>query len=414
MIKNDVIILGLILSILGLVFRTSSSERPVLKKFFSLVPPLLLCYFIPSLLTTFHIVDEPSSSLYHFASNFLLPAALILLTMNVNLKEIFRLGPVSLIMFFTGSIGIILGGPIAMLIIYFISPDTLSGTGSNAVWRGLSAIAGSWIGGAPNQAAMYGIFKPSAQLYSMVITVDIVISQIWMAILLLGAAKSQLADRLFRANSSTLGKIIGNVKSFNTRTARITSLTDYAVILGIAFGFTALSQLLGGKLAAWFTNAGEIMERFNFTSGFFWLIILSTAFGIGLSMTSARNYEGAGASKIGTYFIYFLVATIGLKMDLLRIFDNPGLFALGAIWILIHGGLLILVGRMIRAPFFFLAVGSQANIGGAASAPVVAAAFNPVLAPVGVLLAVFGYVIGTYGGWLSAIIMQWISVILGL
>ena len=414
MIKNDVIILGLVLSILGLVFRTSSSENPVLKKFYSLVPPLILCYFVPSLLTTFHIVDEPSSGLYFVASNFLLPAALILITMNVNLKETFRLGPTALIMFLTGSIGVILGGPVSMMIMYLISPDTLAGSGPDSLWRGLSAIAGSWIGGAPNQAAMYGIFKPSGQLYSMVITADIVISQIWMALLLFGAAQSQRVDKFFRADTAPLEKIIGNVKNFATKTARIPTLVDIAAILGIAFGFTALSQILGEKLAGWFLQAGEIMERFNFTSGFFWLIVLATLFGIGLSMTPARNYEGAGASKIGTYFIYFLVATIGMKMDLMRIFDNPGLFVLGAIWISIHGGLLILVGRIIRAPFFFLAVGSQANIGGVASAPVVAAAFNPSLAPVGVLLAVLGYVLGTYGGWVSGLLMQWLSSILGL
>ncbi|MDX5325749.1 MAG: DUF819 family protein, partial [Bacteroidota bacterium] len=139
---------------------------------------------------------------------------------------------------------------------------------------------------------------------------------------------------------------------------------------------------------------------------FFWLIVMATTIGLVLSFTKARNYEGAGASKMGSVFIYILVATIGMKMNILEIFSNPSLFLVGLIWMAIHVLLLFIVGKLIRAPFFFLAVGSKANIGGAASAPVVAAAFHPSLAPVGVLLAVLGYALGTYGAWLCGILMQ--------
>jgi len=101
-----------------------------------------------------------------------------------------------------------------------------------------------------------------------------------------------------------------------------------------------------------------------------------------------------------------LVATIGMKMNILAIFENPGLFIVGLIWMAFHALLLIAVAKGIKAPFFFMAVGSQANVGGAASAPIVASAFHPSLAPVGVLLAVLGYAIGTYGAWICGILMQ--------
>ena len=151
------------------------------------------------------------------------------------------------------------------------------------------------------------------------------------------------------------------------------------------------------------------LKKFSLTSKFFWLIVMATTIGIVLSFTKARQYEGAGASKIGSIFIYFLVATIGMKMNVLEIFDNPGLFGVGAIWMAFHVLLLFIVGKLIKAPFFFLAVGSKANIGGAASAPVVAAAFHPSLAPVGVLLAVLGYALGTYGAWICGLLMQVVS-----
>ena len=128
-----------------------------------------------------------------------------------------------------------------------------------------------------------------------------------------------------------------------------------------------------------------------------------------LSFTKARELEGVGASRIGSVFIYILVATIGMKMNVLAIFDNPGLFIIGLIWMMIHASMLIAVAKVIKAPFFFMAVGSQANVGGAASAPIVASAFHPSLAPVGVLLAVLGYAIGTYGAWVCGVLMQVVS-----
>jgi uncharacterized membrane protein len=163
---------------------------------------------------------------------------------------------------------------------------------------------------------------------------------------------------------------------------------------------------MAGKIAPFIELHAPFLERFSLTSEFFWIIVLATTFGLIMSFTRVRNIEGAGASKIGSVFIYFLVATIGMKMNILKIFDNPGLFLVGGIWMVIHIGLLIMVGLIIRSPYFFLAVGSKANIGGAASAPIVAAAFHPSLAPVGVLLAVLGYALGTYGAWISGLIMQ--------
>jgi uncharacterized membrane protein len=139
------------------------------------------------------------------------------------------------------------------------------------------------------------------------------------------------------------------------------------------------------------------------------MISIATLIAVILSFTKARKLEGAGASKLGSVFIYILVTTIGMKMDLTMIFDNLGLLAIGLIWMSIHAVLLILVAKIIKAPYFFLAIGSQANVGGAASAPVVASAFHPSLATVGVLLAVFGYAVGTIGAIACTLLMQIIA-----
>ncbi len=409
LIHNDAVVLGILIILLAIIFYTSNSSNPLFRKFYSVVPMLLLCYFLPSLLTTFHIVDGENSKLYFVASRYLLPASLVLLTLSIDLKEIVKLGSKAIIMFLTGTVGVILGGPLAILIVSVINPVIIGGAGPDAVWRGMTTIAGSWIGGGANQAAMYEIFKPSDHLYSTMITVDVLVAEVWMAIMLIGVGKTKQIDRFFKADATSVEHLKNKMHDFSQKIARIPTTTDLMVILAVGIGVTGLSHWIADWIAPYIKIHAPVLNKFSLTSKFFWLIILSTTLGIGLSFTKLRNYEGAGASKIGSLFIYILVATIGMKMDVSKIFDNPGLFMVGGIWILIHIALLLIVGKLIKAPYFFLAVGSKANIGGAASAPVVAAAFHPALAPVGVLLAVLGYALGTYGAWICGLLMQMVA-----
>jgi uncharacterized membrane protein len=406
LINSDAVTLGILLLMLGIIFKTASSDHPFFKKFYTYVPMLLLCYFVPSLLTTFGIVNPHESQLYYVASRYFLPASLVLLTLSIDLKEIFKLGPKALIMFLTGTAGVIIGGPLAILATAAIAPEVVGGAGPEAVWRGMTTIAGSWIGGGANQAAMYKIFKPEDSLYSIMITVDVIVAEIWMAFLLLGVGRADSIDKYFKADATSVTELKNKMHDFSQSIARIPSLTDLMVILGLGLGATGAAHFLSDAIAPWIAENAAYLEKFSLTSKFFWLIVLSTTIGLILSFTKARNYEGAGASRIGSVFIYFLVATIGMKMNITEIFANPGLFGVGLIWMAIHVALLFLVAKLIRAPYFFLAVGSKANIGGAASAPVVAAAFHPSLAPVGVLLAVLGYALGTYGAWMCGLLMQ--------
>lgn len=408
---NDAIVLGLLMLALGFVFVTSSQKSGFWKKFYSVVPALLMCYLIPAILNSVGLISDATSQLYHVASRYFLPAALVLMTLSIDLKAVFNLGPKALIMFFTGTVGIIIGGPIAILIISFFSPETVGGVGPDAVWRGLATLAGSWIGGGANQAAMLEIFEYNPELYGGMVLVDIVVANILMALLLMGIGKSDSIDKWLKADTSAITALKDKVSAYAESVNRIPSLSDFMIMLGIAFGTVGFAhwgaELISNFLTSNFEAINDTKSAMSsFGSNFFWMITLATVVGIILSFTNVRKFEGAGASKIGSIFIYILVATIGMKMDLTMVFDNPGLIAIGLVWMAIHAGLLILVAKMIKAPYFFLAVGSQANVGGAASAPVVAAAFHPSLTTVGVLLAVFGYAIGTYGAILSALLMQ--------
>jgi len=409
LITNDAVVFGILMVLLAIIFITSSSQNPKIRKFYKVIPMLLLCYFLPSLLTTAGIVDPNASQLYTVASRYLLPACLVLLTLSIDLKEIMRLGPKALIMFLAGTFGVVIGGPLAILIVSAFSPETVGGTGESAIWRGMSTIAGSWIGGSANQAAMYEIFKPSGQLYAVMITIDVIVAEIWMAFILFGVDRASSINRFFKADDTAITRLQSKMQELSSRTMRIPSLAELMAILGIAFGATGLSHLIADNLAPFLQQNAPWLDKFSLTSSFFWLIVIATTIGLVLSFTRARKLEGAGASRIGSVFIYVLVATIGMKMDIREIFASPGLFVVGLIWMSIHVIILVIVAKIIKAPYFFLAVGSKANIGGAASAPIVAAAFHPSLAPVGVLLAVLGYALGTYAGWISSILMQMVA-----
>lgn len=406
LITNDAVVLGILLVILAIVFKTSASDRPYFRKFYSVIPSVLLCYLIPSLLNTFGIISGEHSGLYQIASRYLLPASLVLFTLSLDLKEIWKLRHKAGLMFITGSIGIMIGGPLAILIVSSFAPDIVGGQGPDAVWRGLTTIAGSWIGGGANQLAMFEVFQPSPNLFSAVIAVDVIVANIWMAVLLFGAGKSDTVDAYFRADSSAVNDLKDKIEKYRLSIMRIPTMADTMTILGVGFGITGLAHFFSDLIAPYLATHAPYLEQFSLTSGFFWLVVLATTCGMLLSFTKARQLEGAGASRFGSVFLYILVATIGMQMDVTAIVSQPGLFLVGIIWISIHMLLLLFVGKLIKAPFFFLAVGSQANVGGAASAPIVASAFHPALAPVGVLLSILGYAVGTYAAYISGLLMQ--------
>ena len=454
---NDAVTFGVLMIVLALIMYTSHLDNPSWKKFYRFVPALLLCYFVPALLNwpfglisphwydpgllgfisdngliipegmsydqiTNWLVDsnvdkadyvpfQRHSSLYFVASRYLLPASLILLCLSIDLKGVLNLGSKALIMFFTATIGIILGGPIALLIISSISPDIL-GADAGEVWKGLSTIAGSWIGGGANQAAMKEIYDVKDNLFGSMIVIDVIVANIWMGFLLYGAGISDKIDKKLKADNSSISSLKKSIEDYRASISQMPTTTGLFVLMAIAFGGVALSHFGSDIITPWMVGFKESLEaiRMNsFMSKFFWLIVIATTYGLILSFTRFRKLEGIGASRWGSIFIYILVATIGMKMNIGEIFDNLGLFTVGLTWMAIHIILLLTVAFLIKAPFFFVAVGSQANIGGAASAPIVASAFSPSLAPVGVLMAVLGYALGTYGAIICATLMQIVS-----
>ncbi|WP_251359176.1 DUF819 domain-containing protein [Kangiella sp. TOML190] len=423
LIQSDAVAFGVIMAVLGLIFFTSSRKQGFWHSFYKHIPALLLCYFVPGLLNTvfwddFRLFDPSSqTNIYYIASRFLLPAALFLLTLSIDFKKIIGLGWRAVAMFFAGTVGVVIGGPLAVLFFAFVAPEWV-GIGVDApkgeeIWAGLATVAGSWIGGGANQGAMQVLYDVSKDLFTAMAVMDVLVAEIWMVILLFLIKKSDSVDHWLKADNSSIEELKVTVEKYTKENEKIPTLTDYMMILGLGFGVVALSHTVGNFMPDFlkgFTSKGETLFKFftnvGMLSSFFWMIITATIAALYLSTTKARTLDHVGASKIGSVFIYVLVAAIGMGMDLTKIPEYYEIFLIGLLWMIIHVAILFIVAKLIKAPYFFVAVGSKANIGGAASAPVVASAFHPSLAPVGVLLAILGYAVGSVGAIATAIMMR--------
>ena len=403
LISNDFVGLGLIAATLALIFWAASGPTPLLKKIFAWVPALLLCYFIPAIYNTAGVIDGHNTSLYNpVARDVLLPAALVLLTLSIDLKGILGLGWKMLAMYVAAVVSIMFGAVVAFWLMGFIHPETVAG----GTWGGMAALAGSWIGGGANMLAMKEIFQVDATTFGQFAVVDVGVGYVWMAALIFLAGRAAKIDARSGADTSAIDELKERIARFQAEHERIPSLTDLMLIVAVAFGGVGLSHAIGAPLAAWFKANVSWAPQFSLDAPFVWVVVLSTTLGLSLSFTRARNLEGAGASRLGSLLLYFLIACIGMQMDLLALLDRPWLFLLGLIWIAVHIVLLWCLGKLLKVPFFYFAIGSQSNIGGPASAPVVAAAFHPALAPVGVLLGTMGYATGTYLAYIVGITLR--------
>ncbi len=389
LIKDQFGLLAILVAIPAIIFAINNHTAWG-KKFFGIVPPLVFAYFIPTILTSLGIIPD-SAPIYKQIKTFVLPASLLLLTLAIDVKGILKLGSKALIMFLTGTLGIVIGGPISLFIFKNALPPE--------IWKGMAALAGSWIGGGANFIAIGQSVGTTESMMGVMVIVDVLAANILTGILFFLAGRSEKIDAHLGADNSAIHELRDKVVNFQKETNRITTATDYFIMLALAFGGAYLAYILGNALPA----VGDIISHST------WKVIIITTLGVGLSFTPIKKYEGAGASKLGTVMLYLLIGVIGASANLKAVMEYPALFGMGLTWLAIHLLILFIVMKLIKAPLFFMAVGSQANVGGAASAPIVASAFHPALASVGVMLGIAGYVLGTYAALLCAKLLLLVS-----
>jgi len=355
------------------------SELPALQKVFRITPAVIYCYFVPTLSTTVGIIPM-ASPVYEWMTRYLLPVALLLLMITVDLKSILKLGRTALVMVTAGAIGIMIGAQIAYVAFArWLPPDG---------WKGLAALTGSWIGGTANMVAIAESVGTPDAIMGPIIVVDTVVGYGWMGVLLFLSAWQVLFDRRLQADTTALAETNKLLAELDTH-RQPTQLRDIAIILGLGFAGAVLAVQLGAALPA----LGDPTIISHTT----WAVLIVVTGGLLLSFTPVRNLEEVGASKVGYAALYLLLTAIGAQGNLMEVLSAPAFFFAGVLVITIHVAVMLAVARVIRAPFFFVATGSVANIGGAGTAPIVASVYHPAMAPVGLLMAVAGYILGIYG-----------------
>lgn len=367
---------ALLAGVLALVFWLSTI--PALKKFFTIMPPVIWAYFVPMFLTTTGITPA-SSEVYSWMSRYLLPFSLFLLMITVDLPSILKLGRKAIIMMLVGTAGIVIGGPLAYLIFgAFLPADA---------WQGFATLSGSWIGGTANMLAIKESVGAPDSVLGPIIVVDTVVGYGWMGVLIFLSAFQKRFDAWVGADNSAIEQANARLSEID-QTRRPVLLDDLVYIVGLTLVATIIAIAIGDRLPP----VGDP----TIVSPATWAILIVVTVGLSLSFTPLRKLESAGASRIGFLALYLLLTSIGARADLKAVLDAPLYLAAGAVWISVHIALLMIFAKIIKAPLFFVATGSMANVGGAASAPVVASVYHPAMAPVGLLMGVSGYILGIY------------------
>lgn len=379
-------ILTFLILIIGLVYWLNSLPR--LSKFFRFLTPVLWIYFLPMLATTIGILPS-ESPVYTWIRRHCLPVALILLLLSANLPTIARLGGKAILTMLAGTFGIVIGGPIVVLLFKNNLPPES--------WKGIAALSGSWIGGSHNLVAISESVGTPESLLGPIIVVDTVIGYTWMGVVIALSSFQDRFDRWAKVDRSIVEDISRRMKEIDKSNRRPLKFTDLTLLMSIAFGGSYLCLQLGELLP----QLGEVVTSFA------WTVILVTTAGLILSFTRLSNLEYAGASHLGNFFLFLLLASIGARADLKAIVQFPVFVLVGIIWIAIHAACLFVAGKILKSPMFLVATSSQANIGGPVTAPIVASVFQSSLAPVGLLMAVFGSILGIYAGLLCAQLCYW-------
>jgi len=369
-------------------------------KLFEFLPPLVFIYATPVLLSNFGVIPY-SSPTYDFLFKYGLPIFIVLMLIKVDVLGAVRIMGKGVFVMLLGSIGVVVGGAIA----YKLGQTLHIGNSlplEQDSWRAFGTLAGSWIGGTGNMAAAYAGLEGEPSHMTMAAAADQMVYLIWLPILLGSKAFADRFNRFMKVPADRIELMEQAAGKFNT-SEDAPSMTGFLYLGLLAIGFTAIARSLSEILPP-----VVIAGTTAITAGT-WLILLVTTFALIASVTPARKLPAA--QPIGMAIIYVFVARVGATMDLSVVdWDKMiGFIAMAYVWITIHG-LFILTGAwLFRVDIHTVAIASAANIGGAASAPIVAAHHRATLVPASILMALIGYALGNYLAILTGRIGQFLS-----
>ncbi|HEX9735427.1 MAG TPA: DUF819 family protein [Thermoanaerobaculia bacterium] len=349
-------------------------------KLFSYLVPLIWIYATPMALNNAGVIPA-ASPVYDALRQFGLPIFICLMLISIDVGAAVRVMGKGVAVMLLGTAGVVLGAPVGYFVVRgWLAPDA---------WKGFGALAGSWIGGTGNMAAVAGALETPPELFGLAALADNAVYVVWLPLLLASKAFADQFNRWTRVADDRLEKMEAAAAQ-EAREEKVPQMLDYVYLAFLAAGATWLAAAL----------APRIPEIEPILSTGTWKILLITTFGILLSLTPARRLSGS--HNLAMALVYVFVAGIGARASLAGIGQAPAFLAGAFIWIFVHGAFCLFGAWLFRVDVHSAAIASAANIGGAASAPVVAAAHRESLVPASILMALIGYALGNYLALLAA------------
>lgn len=363
------------------------AEKKFPGKFFKYVPAVVLLYFVSMLLSTFGMWEKTDdvNMYYKTVKDNLLPAMIFLMLLRCDLRKIFKLGPKMLLGFFAASISIGIG----FIVTYFI----FKGLYEADTWKAFAALAGSWMGGTGNMVAIQGALDiPDAKL-GYALLMDSINYAIWVMFLLSLVPFGGKFNKWTKADTSIIDEVGRELEKDQENNRTNIEFADLILLTGLSLFVSSIAIYFGGML-----------PESDFLSATTWTVMIATALGVVGAMLPISKVPGS--SQISNVMLYTIVALIASRANFAELAQAPLYIISGFVILGIHALIMGIVAKVFKLDLFTCGVASLANVGGVASAPILAAAYSEALIPIGVLMAMMGYIIGTGGGLVVAKIMS--------
>lgn len=362
-------------------------EEKTKAKFFKYAPPVVLLYLITMICCTFRVWDlESTRPAYTALKNNVLFAMIFLMLLRCDIRKILKLGPRMLFGFFSASISIGIG----FVVTYAIMHSFL---GSEA-WRALAALCGSWMGGSGNMIAIQAALDIDESSMAYALVIDTIAASVWVMFLLWSVSFAPKFNKWTKSNVNTLEEVGRQLEKEEGKEKKHMSFQSILILLGSGLLVSALTQNVGNML----NGAMPFLDKST------WTVIVITILGLICAVTPFGKI--AGSVELSNVLLYIVISLLASRASLLELTQAPIWILAGFMILIIHGVIMIVISKIFKLDMFTCAVASLANIGGTASAPILAGSYSTALVPVGVLMALMGYVIGTGGGLIVARIME--------
>ena len=353
-------------------------------RIFNVVPALVFIYILNMVFCTMGLFDsEACSKAYSVLKNNLLYAMIFVMLLRCDFRKLAKLGGRMVAIFlacsFTLFIGFIVGYPIFKS---FLGTD---------VWGAVAALYASWVGGSANMAAMQAALPVDAGAYSCALALDTVCYSVWIALLLLMVRYSSKWDNATKADTSKLQAVADAAAKEVEKEKKTPSAADWIFLIGISLMVSAVSQMVGGYLQNAFASVGlEVFDKGTMTTVFVSIL------GLVCALTPLGKLPAV--EELSTVYLYTVVSLLASTASVVDLLTAPMWIVYGLFILAIHVVLMFVLSKMFHWDLCMVSTASLANIGGSASAPIVASAYNPSYAGIGVLMGVLGAAVGNFFG----------------